>query len=47
MTSDDKYQKVCKYLKALSEKDGKDSYDVKKLIKESKPLPVTECQAII
>ena len=44
MTSDDKYQKVCKYLQALNEKD---SYDIKKLIKESKPLPITECQAII
>ena len=44
MTSDDKYQKVCKYLQALGDKD---SYDIKKLIKESKPLQITECQATI
>jgi anaerobic ribonucleoside-triphosphate reductase len=42
--SDDKYQRVCKYLLALQ---NKDTYDIRKLVKESKPMPIQECQGII
>lgn len=41
LTSDDKYQRVCKYLLALQ---NKDTYDIRKLVKESKPKPIKECQ---
>jgi hypothetical protein len=43
-SSDDKYQRVCKYFLALQ---NKDTYDIRKLVKESKPMPTQQCQAII
>lgn len=37
LSNDDKYQKVCKYLKALEEKEG---YDIRKLLRDAKPLSI-------
>lgn len=41
----DKYQKVCRYIKALEDKK---TYDIRALVdKDAKPLPIQECQAIL